>query len=206
MLSFLLTSLIRYHEKSPISKKIKALYHFWGRNINNRIKIYKGAKRLGGEREIGRNDSGSKGKVGETTRGRNDSGRKGKWAKRLRGERESGRNDPDSFRSIHTPVIFVNWKFSSDESSFTFQMKCPCLKTCASIYTISFYPLPKLLLLKYPNASKIIWGTGGYAFFFFCCCFFLSSNKRNVLVPKLFDFVEFVCFAHLPLGTKRSYS
>ena len=46
----------------------------------------KWAKRLKGEREIGRNDPG-----------RNDSGRKGKCAKRLRGERESGRNDPDSF-------------------------------------------------------------------------------------------------------------
>ena len=60
------------------------------------IKFYKRAKRLGGEQESGRNDSGSNGKVGETTWGRNDSGRKGKWAKRLRGERESGRNDPDS--------------------------------------------------------------------------------------------------------------
>ena len=60
------------------------------------IKFYKGAKRLGGERESGRNDSGANGKVGETTRGRNDSGRTGKWAKRLRGEQECGRNDPDS--------------------------------------------------------------------------------------------------------------
>ena len=48
-----------------------------------------GAKRLGGERESGRNDSGAKqlrakGKVGETTRG----------------ERESGRNDPDSLDRV----------------------------------------------------------------------------------------------------------
>ena len=64
------------------------------------MKFYVGAKRLGGERESGRNDSGANGKVGETTRGRNDSGRKGKWAKRLRGERESGRNDPDSFKIV----------------------------------------------------------------------------------------------------------
>ena len=66
MLSFLLTSLIRCNEKSPISKK--------GKNNNNtRNKfLYKGAKRLGGERESGRNDSGANGKVGETTRGRND--------------------------------------------------------------------------------------------------------------------------------------
>ena len=46
------------------------------------IKFYKGAKRLGGERESGRNDPGAKrfganGKVGETTQGRT-----GMWAKR----------------------------------------------------------------------------------------------------------------------------
>ena len=46
------------------------------------IKFYKRAKRLGGERESGRNDPGAKrlgakGKVGETTQGRT-----GKWAKR----------------------------------------------------------------------------------------------------------------------------
>ena len=86
-------SLIRYNEKSPISKKIKALCHFWGRNNNTRNKILQGgettqgrtgkwAKRLRGERESGRNDPGAKrlgakGKVGETTRGRT-----GKWAKR----------------------------------------------------------------------------------------------------------------------------
>ena len=28
---------------------------------------------------------------------------------------------------------------------------------------------------------------------------FLSENKRNILVPKLFDFAEFFYFAHLPL-------
>ena len=84
MLSFLLSSLIRYLEKSPISKKIKILYYFWGQNINNRNKILhdKGAKRLG-----------ANGKVGERTQGRT-----GKWAKRpggetTRDERESGRND-----------------------------------------------------------------------------------------------------------------
>ena len=93
MLSFLLTSLIRYNEKSPINKKIKDLYHFWGRNNNTRNKIFKGdettrgrtgkwAKRLRGEGESGRNDPGAKrlgakGKVGETTQGRT-----GKWAKR----------------------------------------------------------------------------------------------------------------------------
>ena len=74
------------------------------------IKLYKGAKRLGGrtgkwakrlrcERESGRNDPG------RNDPGRNDSGRKGKWAKRLRGERESGRNDPDSF---NRPYGIVN--------------------------------------------------------------------------------------------------
>ena len=104
MLSFLLTSLIRYHEKSPISNKIKTLYHFEAEILTIEIKFYKGVKRLGGERESGRNDSGANGKVGETTRVRNDSGRKGKWAKRLRGERESGRNDPDS---VQTCEIFV---------------------------------------------------------------------------------------------------
>ena len=62
--------------------------------------FFKWAKRLGGERESGRNDPGANGKVGETTRGRNDSGRTGKWAKRLGGERESGRNDPDSFEEV----------------------------------------------------------------------------------------------------------
>ena len=111
MLDFLLTSLIRYNEQSPISKKIKALYHFWGRNNKNEKYNFirgwndsgrtgKWAKRLRGERESGRNDPGAKrlgakGKVGETTQGRT-----GKWAKRLRGERESGRNDPDSFRTM----------------------------------------------------------------------------------------------------------
>ena len=69
----------------------------------------KWAKRLRGERESGRNDSGANGKVGETTQGRTGKwakrlgangkvgettqGRTGKWAKRLSGERESGRND-----------------------------------------------------------------------------------------------------------------
>ena len=81
-----------YNEQSPISMKIKALYHFWGRNNNTRNKIL-----LGGETTRG--GGGANGKVGETTRGRNDSGRKEKWAKRLGGERESGRNNPDSFRS-----------------------------------------------------------------------------------------------------------
>ena len=92
MLSFLLTSLIRYHEKSPTRKKIETLYHFEAEIIVLEMKFYRVAKRLGGERESGRNDSGVNGKVGETTRGRNDSGRK----KRRRGERKSGRNDPDS--------------------------------------------------------------------------------------------------------------
>ena len=69
------------------------------------MKFYKGAKRLGGERESGRNDSGANGKVGETTRGRNDSGRKGKWAKRLRGERESGRNDPISTGALNPNTL-----------------------------------------------------------------------------------------------------
>ena len=68
MLSFLLTSLIRYHKKSPISNKIKTLYHFEAEILTIEIKFYKGAKRLGGERESGRNDSGADGKVGETTR------------------------------------------------------------------------------------------------------------------------------------------
>ena len=83
MLCFHLTSPTRYNEKSPVSKKIKALYHFWGRNNNTRNKILL----------RGRKDSGAKGKVGETTQGRSE-----KWAKRpggetTRGERESGRND-----------------------------------------------------------------------------------------------------------------
>ena len=65
MLSFFLTSLIRYNEKSSISKKIT----FETEIIIVEIKFYKGAKRLGGERESGRNDSGANGKVGETTRG-----------------------------------------------------------------------------------------------------------------------------------------
>ena len=96
MLSFF-PSLIRYNEKSSISKKKIKLYTTYEAEIMVlEIKCYKGAKRLRGERGSGRNDSGANGKVGETTRGRNDSGRKGKWAKRLRGERESGRNDPDS--------------------------------------------------------------------------------------------------------------
>ena len=68
------------------------------------MKFYKGAKRLGGERESGRNDSGASGKVGETTQGPNDTGRKGKWAKRLKGERESGLNDPDSLY-IYEPQL-----------------------------------------------------------------------------------------------------
>ena len=71
MLSFPLTSLIRFNEKSPINKKIKASYHFWGRNNNTRNKIL--WRR--------RNDSGANGKVGATTQGRT-----GKWAKRPGGE------------------------------------------------------------------------------------------------------------------------
>ena len=113
MFSFLLTSLIHYNENSPISKKIKALYHFWGEIIILEIKFYKGAKRLVGERRSGRNDAGANGKVGETTRGLNDSGRMGKWAKRLRGERESGRNDPDSkylqFYIISENLLLLIW-------------------------------------------------------------------------------------------------
>ena len=97
MLSFVPTSLILHNVKSPINNKISKLQTtFEAEIILLEIKFYKGAKRLGGEQESGRNDSGANGKVGETTRGRNDSGRKGKWAKRLRDERESGRNDPDS--------------------------------------------------------------------------------------------------------------
>ena len=83
---------MRCNKKSPISKKIKALYLFEAEIIVLEIKFYKGAKRLGGrtgkwanrlrgERESGRNDPGAKrlgakGKVGETTHGRT-----GKWAK-----------------------------------------------------------------------------------------------------------------------------
>ena len=53
------------------------------------IKFYKGAKKIGGEQESGRNDSGANGKVGETTRGeresgRNDSGANGKVAETTR--------------------------------------------------------------------------------------------------------------------------
>ena len=94
MLSFHLTSLIRYNEKSPINKKIKALYHIEAEIIIIlEIKFYKGgettrgpkekwAKRLRREWERGRNDPGAKrlgakGEVGETTQGRT-----GKWAKR----------------------------------------------------------------------------------------------------------------------------
>ena len=44
------------------------------------------------------------------------------------------------------------------KSSFTLSMKYTCIKKL--IFVISFYPLANILLLKYPNASKIIWGTG----------------------------------------------
>ena len=88
MLSFLLTSLIRYHEKSPISKKIKTLYH--AETLIIEIKFYKRAKLLGGKWESGRNDSGANWKVGETTRGERESGRNDSGAN---GKVE---NDPDS--------------------------------------------------------------------------------------------------------------
>ena len=101
MLSFVPTSLTLYNVKSPVNKKIKASYQsFETEIIQLEIKFYKGAKRLGDEQELGRNDSGASGKESETTRGRNDSRRKGNWAKRLRGERDSGRNDPDSLTAI----------------------------------------------------------------------------------------------------------
>ena len=58
-LSFLVTSLIRYKEKPSLSKKIKALYHFFvAKIIILEIKFYKGAKRLGGERESGETTQG----------------------------------------------------------------------------------------------------------------------------------------------------
>ena len=48
------------------------------------MKFYKEPKRLGSERESGRNDSGkwAKRPGGERESGRNDSGQMGKWAKR----------------------------------------------------------------------------------------------------------------------------
>ena len=86
MLSFLLTSLIRYNEKSPISKKIKALYHSETEIIILEIEFYKGAKRLRGEQESGRNDSG-----GERESGRNDQGAKRLGANGKMGETTQGR-------------------------------------------------------------------------------------------------------------------
>ena len=94
MLSFVPTSLILYNVKSSINKKISRLHTtFEVEIILLEIKFYKGAKRLGGEQESGRNHSGANGKVGETTRGakrlgakgkvgEKTKGRTGKWAKR----------------------------------------------------------------------------------------------------------------------------
>ena len=112
MLSFVPTSLIVYNVKSPFNKKISKLHiTFETELILQEIKFYEGEKRLGGEQESGRNDSGANGKVGETTRRRNDSGRKGNWAKRHRGEWESGRNDPDS--PGHTNALLLMRSLSS---------------------------------------------------------------------------------------------
>ena len=70
MLSFLFTSLIRYKEKTfSKQENLSFIPLFMAEIIILEIKFYKGAKRLRGERESGRNDSGANGKVGETTRG-----------------------------------------------------------------------------------------------------------------------------------------
>ena len=152
MPSFLLTSLTSYNEKSPIRKKVTALYHFWGRNNNARNEILYGAKRLGGERESGRNDSGANGKVGETIQCRNDSGQKGKWAKRLRGERESGRNDPDSpWQGLHVRLHEINVFFYihipvSTGISLLYANKYIHVYLC--VYTSSYCPCMYILISR----------------------------------------------------------